>query len=250
MEDKHVDSLVQEIHRLKQENALWQQYTDFSQLGEERVIINILERMFSKCRLDRFYLDIGGYHPTDGSNTFKLYLNGWSGIIVEPNLHKTANWKSLRPRDHVINSALIPETWELEAVLMQCADVNDARESLIDSLNPRARTKCGNSTYEVGTIKLMDLYDLSAEMGLRPTFVSIDIEGLEEKIILESDLSKLEIPILCVEHFLNEFTKGQSIFEYQNSKLVKKLIDSGYYLVSVCGVSLIFAHQKYFSPYE
>jgi len=32
-----------------------------------------------------FYVDVGAYQPQSGSNTYKLYLKGWSGITIEPN---------------------------------------------------------------------------------------------------------------------------------------------------------------------
>ena len=86
-------------------------YFDFSQLGEEKIINNILERISHKHKFEKYYVDIGCYNPIRFSNTYKLYQKGWSGIVIEPNINKTKYWKSIRPNDLIINSALVPESY-------------------------------------------------------------------------------------------------------------------------------------------
>ena len=69
------------------------QFMDFSQLGEQKIVINILERLCQKFPLSETYLDIGGFHPVIGSNTFRLHHKyGWKGVIVEPNPEKLKGW--------------------------------------------------------------------------------------------------------------------------------------------------------------
>ena len=52
----------------------------FSHAGEDLHIISLLN-------LNRpgFYIDVGSNHPIRHSNTFKLYLNGWSGLLLDAN---------------------------------------------------------------------------------------------------------------------------------------------------------------------
>ena len=69
---------------------------DFSQLGEEKVIDNIVFRLSKNFKFQKRYIDIGCYDPIKFSNTFKLYQKGWSGIVIEPNKIKTRNWKKIR----------------------------------------------------------------------------------------------------------------------------------------------------------
>ena len=47
-------------------------YIDFSQFGEEKVLLNILQRISSKKKLNNTYIDIGGFDPVKFSNTYKL----------------------------------------------------------------------------------------------------------------------------------------------------------------------------------
>ena len=44
---------------------------DFSQLGEEKIIINIIQRLASKHKINQHYIDIGGFNPILYSNTYK-----------------------------------------------------------------------------------------------------------------------------------------------------------------------------------
>ena len=66
-----------------------------------------------------------------------------------------------------------------------------------------------------------------------------------------SKLDKLEykIPLICIEFFLKDDYKDFSIFNFKEFKAVKFLEINGYYLVSVCGPSLIFCHKDYWIPY-
>ena len=69
---------------------------DYSQLGEQMVILNILDRL-DKRALERVYVDIGAFHPYKGSNTYALYLRNWRGVVVEPNPAKTELFRLIRP---------------------------------------------------------------------------------------------------------------------------------------------------------
>ena len=56
-------------------------YFDFSQLIEEKVILNIIQRIASNYKFNnQCYIDIGGFYPILLSNTYKLYQKNlvWS----------------------------------------------------------------------------------------------------------------------------------------------------------------------------
>ena len=247
-----IAQLEQKIRELEAFAAELQRFSDYSQLGEERVIINILERMFAARTLDQAYLDIGGFDPVVGSNTFKLYQMGWKGVIVEPNKEKLRNWNRVRPNDLLIPAAAVPDSWAMDKVTMVCSDQRDARESVDRALNARSRLGGTPSPvrYQADAIRFSKLLGKCKEANLAPSFMNIDIEGLEESLVLDFDFSGNSVPLICIEHFLNEFTDKLSLLEYRNSRLVQHLERSGYFLVSVCGISLVFCHRDFFVPYS
>jgi len=216
-------------------------YFDFSQLGEEKIIDNILERISHKHKFEKYYVDIGCYNPIRFSNTYKLYQKGWSGIVIEPNINKTKYWKSIRPNDLIINSALVPESYGGKTIEIYKNGDNDPTESTI-------KKNSESQKYHSKIIKLSDINLICEKKLFKPFFLNIDIEASEDKIILDLKNIKHVFPLICVELLINE-SDNFSIFNYKNLESVKFLENNGYYLVSVCGVSLIFCHKQFWVPY-
>ena len=107
---------------------------DFSQLGEEKVIDNIIFRLSKNLKFQKRYIDIGCYDPIKFSNTYKLYQKGWSGIVIEPNKIKTRNWKKIRPRDIIINSALVPESFKNNEIeIYKDGDADPSETTALDA---------------------------------------------------------------------------------------------------------------------
>ena len=225
---------------------------DYSQLGEQMVILNILSRM-DQASLNKIYLDIGAYHPFKGSNTYKLYLKNWKGIVVDPNPEKIKRFIAVRPNDICLTKAVIPDGWNITEVEMLATGKNDARESITPALNKNNHLhfnkELADYSYMASAMKVSDVLTTCSEILGIPAFMSVDIEGLESDLIQSIDFSKYPIPLLCVEHFLSEFTQEKSVFSYQKSLMVQYLDSAGYELVSVCGISLILAHRNYYVPY-
>ena len=215
---------------------------DFSQLGEEKVIDNIVFRLSKNLKFQKRYIDIGCYDPIKFSNTYKLYQKGWSGIVIEPNKIKTRNWKKIRPRDIIINSALVPESFKNNEI--EIYKDGDADPSETTALDAKKNKK---HAYRSKVIKLKEIDEICKKKSIKPFLINIDIENKEDEILEDFQLIDIKIPIICVELLLNE--NEESIFDYQNHKSINELKKLGYILVSVCGVSLIFCHKDFWVPF-
>ena len=64
-----------------------------------------LKKFFQK-KLNGIYVDIGAYHPYRFSNTYLLYLKGWSGLNIDPNKKSIELFNIARPNDTNLNIAL------------------------------------------------------------------------------------------------------------------------------------------------
>ena len=53
-----------------------------------------------------FYIDVGCYHPLEGSNTHLLYKKGWRGINFDISDFSIKLFKFLRKRDISIRSGI------------------------------------------------------------------------------------------------------------------------------------------------
>ena len=220
-------------------------YFDFSQLGEEKIIFNIIQRITANREINQCYIDIGGFNPILFSNTYKLYQKNWSGVIVEANKNKTKQWHKIRPRDLIINSALVTEDYDEDTIKIFYEKKNDADETAFP-INKDSKL----NFFEVKTIKFNEIINICEENYARPFFVNIDIEGKENDLILELQKIKYKIPLICVELYLSKKKNEYSIFDYRKLESVTFLENYGYYLVSVCGPSLIFCDKEIWIPFS
>ena len=220
-------------------------YFDFSQFGEEKVLFNIFQRISSKKKLNNTYIDIGGFDPIKFSNTYKLYQKNWSGLVIEPNKDKTKNWKKIRPRDHVISSAVVEKSYEKKVLKI----FFDKKNSAMSTAYPLSNVdKLGH--YDASVIKFNEIISICKNKYGNPSFLNIDIEGNEEKILMELKDLNFIIPIICAEIFLDEKKMKYSVFNYKDLPAIISLEEIGYYLISINGPSLIFCHKDYWIPYS
>src|SRR6185312_5485470 len=70
----------------------------FSQGGEDIILMEILKG-YNLLRSDGFFVDVGAYHPFNGSNTYELYKLGWSGINIEARPGSKKLFDECRPLD-------------------------------------------------------------------------------------------------------------------------------------------------------
>lgn len=246
------DDLNKKILLLENLIKDYSRFLDFSQFGEERVILNLFRKIQkNNIKFNSFYMDIGAYNPILFSNTFALYRHGWKGLVVDPNESKMQNWHNIRPNDIVVTKAVMPDNYDGEYVEMISDSPLSAIEAVSSPLNKRKKLNFENmqKSYRSKCIKFKDLMDHSYNLNLYPSFLNMDIEGLEESIAIHSDIAKYKIPILCIEHAISEFSDKFSLLEYKHSTLVKYFEQNNYYLVSICALSLIFCHKDFFYEY-
>lgn len=220
-------------------------YFDFSQLGEEKVLLNIIERIASHKKINPYYIDIGAYNPITFSNTYKLYQKNWCGLVVEPNNNKLKYWSKIRPKDYLINSALVDENYNIEKIKIYYNTENSADETA----HPKKKDS-KLKYYEAKTIKLKEIFDICEKKFSKPFFLNMDIEGNENKLLLELNKMEYKIPLICVELFLEKNDNQFSVFDYRKLDSVIFLEEMGYYLVSICGPSLIFCDKNFWIPYS
>ena len=92
----------------------------FLKIATLKIMIKVLDRnliptysQFGECRIidgffgdkgDGYYVDVGCNQPIHYSNTWKLYLKGWSGLTLDPNPNLIRHHKKQRPRDTAAGS--------------------------------------------------------------------------------------------------------------------------------------------------
>ena len=147
----------------------------FSQYGED-LLFSLLHP-----RASGFYLDVGAYHPWMKSNTYKLYLRGWSGITIEPNPDTAHLFRRFRPRDLHLTFGVSGEASEL--TYFRYAD-----PKLNTFVNLRKDCQTAGKPEKV---KCLPLREIIAQWCPRQgiDLLSVDCEGLDFEVLTSVDFS-------------------------------------------------------------
>lgn len=207
----------------------------FSEQGEDIVLFHALKDLL---RVERpTYMDVGAAHPVRSNNTYLLYENGATGLLVEPNPMYVEMLRRQRPKDKVL-AAGIGVTDAVEA------DYYEIRgNALLNTFSPEqvARLQEGRSETVVERVSKMPLVNINRaiveHLGKAPDLLSTDIEGLDLAIIKSLDLARFRPGVICCE--------GASIFKGGNtSYIAQHLVPQGYILRGGSMVNSVFVDGR------
>jgi FkbM family methyltransferase len=171
----------------------------YSQVGEDIIIENLLDRKFHRKYNDLFYIDIGTCHPIEGNNTYLFYKGGARGILVEPNPDIHDLIKKERPNDLLVKAGIAAETKNnADYYHMTARTLNSfCKETIDEYLSNGAYNK--QQIKKVSKINLISVPDLLSKCKKCPDIVSIDTEGFDVDIIKSWDYLKFAPLVFCVE---------------------------------------------------
>ena len=220
----------------------------FSQLGEDLLILNHLEWMGKDINSPGFYVDIGAFHPLDGSNTYKLYRNGSSGLVIDVGSQKKFLFKLFRSRDTFIDAAVVPDTFSEKYVFFNTEDYGSKNDSVVGYGVGETDTTSVKKKKRANALKISELleYSFSSKYNKKENWsvINIDIEGLDEEVLKSINFDNFPFDVVCLEVFPKDI--WNKVNEYINSSLNSKMIEAGYSLQSVCGPTLIYLRKKSF----
>lgn len=193
----------------------------FSADGEDSILFKWLGGI-----KEGFYIDIGSHKPFFGSNTFMFYLNGWSGICIDPNPGLKLKYLLLRPLDLFLNSAIVFKNSKKNNFFYYYKNNTDLNTFSKNRVNIQKKlyNRIPNKIIKVDKIEINKLINLID--GKEVHLLNIDIEGLEN-IIIKSLLAKKVFPwCIAIEEL------GKTCENINISKIKKFLNKNGYFLGS------------------
>ncbi len=214
----------------------WYGCKTYSQHGEDIVFLNI----FKLIGCEKItWLDLGAHHPFNISNTALLYERGHRGINVEANPNQAENFAIHRPEDINLQVGVGEKPGVLKFYLI---DKFSGRNSFSKSSAEQfVRDYPAFKIEEVIDIPVITVPHILKQCGREtyPDLLSLDVEGLDEKIILSLDLRKDGPKIICVED--NDRRDNSS------SPLRQHLDAQGYFPYYRAGVNILFVQKKFAS---
>ncbi len=159
----------------------------FSQYGEDL----ILPHMGAQNR--GFYVDVGAYQPRSKSNTYKLYLKGWSGITIEPNPDVATSFKRVRPRDTHLSIGI--SNFESELVYYKFAEANC--NSFAPEWAERFKVQEKVPIKCLPLTNVLDQYCRNQHIDL----LSVDCEGHDMEVLQSLDWARYRPTVVIIEDF-------------------------------------------------
>lgn len=201
----------------------------YSQKGEDVLVDCHFKRISNG-----YYLDIGCFHPIWASNTHLFHKKGWSGTVVDIDNYKLDWFKFLRRgRVATIHSAVVdlPRGKGVAEVYKFNQKIG---WSLIDTLDKKVAELNRDKGWGEFSIEKINTIDINTLLESLPhvNFLSVDIEGMDDRVINKIDLLKYPIDVILFE---DNVTYGGQI------STIKKLKDNGYFHLFTSGGSVCYA---------
>ena len=202
----------------------------YSQFGEDLII-----QTFFQSQKSGTYIDVGCNEPINYSNTWKLYLSGWTGIAIDANPSLTEKFKKVRPLDTVVAKPISNKKQIIEFYFSKKSHLISGIGEKRDS--PWSRTDENCDVIECESERLDNIL-LEHNIPSDFDFLNIDTEGNEKDILISLDLNKFKPKLICVE--IHDFTISTS----EKSDIEELLSSMGYYIVAFSKPSIFFARKS------
>ena len=177
---------------------------------------------------DRFqYVDVGANHPARLSNTYLLYRQGFTGVVVEPNESLLALHRRFRPRDTAIRSACGEHARLAPFVIRTIAGASSLSRAAAPDVSSRVRR-----------VDYVPVLPLDAIVGVAVpgpiAVLSIDTEGSDTEV-LRSASRALERSLFVVVE-ANTAEEAESI---------RNILEPGFEMVREAGPNLIWRNRRH-----
>ena len=150
-----------------------------------------------------FYVDVGAFHPQMHSNTYKLYLKGWSGLTVEPNPGVAEAFRRARPRDAHLTLGIAGQESELTYYKFR-----DGAQNTFDAERAAELQADQVGTVAVKCMPLNDVFERHCR-GRSVDLLSVDCESRDLEVIQSLDWRRHRPTMLIIEDF-EQFEAGSA----------------------------------------
>ena len=222
------------IHLVKLKNIAFDGFylKSYSQEGEDM----ILRRIFENQKTG-FYVDVGAHHPKRFSNTYHFYKKGWSGINVDAMPGSTNLFNKIRPRDINLEIAISDARETRTYYIFNEPALNGFSKELSVARNGLNNYKIILEK-EIETKTLYEVLEKYLQKDQSIDFMSIDVEGMDYKVLKSNDWGKYRPKIILIEIL------DLDLNNTMNNKIYKYLHDLKYGFYAKTANTVIFKDLK------
>jgi FkbM family methyltransferase len=214
----------------------------YSQAGEDRIV----EYLFSSMGINEIsYIDIGANDPVNGNNTYHFYNKNNKGVLVEPDSIYHNRMKETRPDDLLINAAISDE--ENEKADLYVFDVPALNTLSKEEADQRIRS---------GVYKLIEkrrIEQITIETIIKkylknrcPELISLDVEGVDYKVLNSFDFEKYPVPVWIVE----TCAYSETHIKPKVTSIIDLMLSKGYFVFADTYINTVFVKNSWFENYN
>lgn len=172
----------------------------YSSYGEDLIIVQYFH---DKKISNGVYIDIGCFHPTWSSNTYKLHKLGWNGYCFDIDKFKLKMMKFFRRKKvETFFKAVVPkETMSsgnnfitVYKFLTPWSDIDTC-----DPITAKEYSVKFDLAYKTSSVPCEGINSILSSLP-KINFFKIDIEGLDEAILMEMDLDLFTPEVILFEN--------------------------------------------------
>ncbi|MGI4731459.1 MAG: FkbM family methyltransferase [Janthinobacterium lividum] len=185
------------------------------------------------------YVDVGANHPYAASNTYRLYVNGWRGLALDPNPTFAEGFRKVRPGGKYITTGVARTAgsltyYEYDQHVFNTLSEERAADMLREGTRPiRKRTV---PCEPLATIVERELGDTPIDL------LNVDVEGLDREVLESLDLRHHRPTVLILEDFGRylSFLRAEGMTEFE--RFVR---DQGYQPIAQTAWSCILVAEDW-----
>ena len=210
----------------------------YSQCGEDLLI----QYVFNLRGIQKpSYIDVGANDPFYLSNTALFYEIGCRGINIEANPVLADAFNTHRPGDINLNIGIDSKKGELDFHIMQDNTLSTFSKEECDSMVAQGKLLSETKKIRLTTIDAVLEKHFNNQF---PDFMSIDVEGMDFKILQSIDYTKSSPKIICVEAAeyspigagarrseLIDFLVSKNYYEYANTNLNAIMVRKDFWFI-------------------
>ena len=208
----------------------------YSQEGEDVV----LRRLF-EWQSNGFYVDIGAHHPMEFSNSYFFYKKGWRGINIDPLPGIMRFFKIVRPKDINLEIAISDKKETLTYYAFETPSLNGFSQEISERRSEQAGCKILFKK-DIETQPLSEVLDRYLPEGQEIDFMSIDVEGLDFRVLQSNNWEKYSPKVILVESLTFDLEN------FGQNEIYNFLKPKGYRLFAKLYLNLIFKRDDFSGP--
>ncbi|MCR5090943.1 MAG: FkbM family methyltransferase [Oscillospiraceae bacterium] len=238
LQEKQRQILADEIHLNRDMTAGRNTgFPSFSQCGEDGILNYLLFVIFKRDPSSIRYLDIGCNDFRNDNNTYYMYLLGASGVVIDANPVCVESFQGRRPRDTVLNIGVgEKDEGELIFYVMNNYGLSTfSKEAVEDAIrkNPENQVEKEIAVPVLGINTVLEQYFRDFPLDV----LSLDAEGIDEKILNTLDFDTYKPQIIIVETI--DYAPWV-VVEQKRAEIMDIMKEKGYVEFAFTGVNSIF----------